>query len=491
MRLRVLIPDRSIALLLGLATALSRLPFVADRLWEWDSVLYARALEHGFHVDDVLAGSRPHPPGYIFYVASAAVVRSTGLDSDHALVAVSIVASGAAVAVCYLLCRRFVGRGLAAAIALAFAASPLVWLHGEVAMPYILLAPISAGLALAFRDARGAGGRRLAATSFLFGALAGFRQDLLLFLFPLWLWMAVPATRRARVAAVVALIVGCLIWFIPSAALSDGPAAYLTRSLRQLIGVGGVSANEARSIGINLVLLGDSLFWAGLAVTALVMVLGLARILAASRGHRIGDEREGRFFALWLGPALLFYVFVHIGEWGFVLSVVPGLFVLLAWLLRPIVARSPTAGRTALAVVAASAALGAGLFVAGAHPVFSRASLVAHDRATDRKTAYIRQHLPAASTLVLAAAEALVVTYYLPDVPVRYSNAAAPTSFDLHLVAPVTVVVYERAARPPGDHPVRTVTVDPGITLELMDLPPGTLRLNGAPGLGDLRWGPR
>jgi hypothetical protein len=58
--------DGLIATLLGVVTALTRLPFVADRLWEWDSVLYARALEQGFHVGDVLAQMRPHPPGYIF-----------------------------------------------------------------------------------------------------------------------------------------------------------------------------------------------------------------------------------------------------------------------------------------------------------------------------------------------------------------------------------------------------------------------------------------
>ncbi len=46
----------------------SRLPFVTHALWAWDSVLYARALEHGFHVDFDLADQRPQPPGYLLYV---------------------------------------------------------------------------------------------------------------------------------------------------------------------------------------------------------------------------------------------------------------------------------------------------------------------------------------------------------------------------------------------------------------------------------------
>ena len=479
----MLIPDRSIALLLGVLTMVSRLPFIAERLWEWDSVLYARALEHGFHVDDVLAGSRPHPPGYLFYVASAAIGRALGLDSDHALVAVSIVASGAAVGFCYLLCRRFVGRGVAAALAIAFAASPLVWLYGEVAMPYIVLAPVMTGLALGFRDARGGRVRRLAVASFAYGALGGFRQDVLLFLFPLWLWLILPAPSRARLVAAGALVLGGMTWFIPSALLSDGPVAYVTRTLGQVVGVSSVSANEERSIAVNAVLVGDSLLWAGLALTVLVIVLGLARALAVARGQRLGDEREALFFGLWLLPALSFYLFVHVGEWGFVLSLVPGLYGLLAWLLRPIVAR-PVAQRAGIATVLVSAALGAVLFIGGDHPVFSRASLVAHDRATDAKTTYIGG-LPAASTVVLASAEALVASYYLPERQVRYSNATARASFGLRLDAPTTIVIYEPAARVQGAAASRSVTVAPGITLELVDAPAGTVRVGG-PDLGDL-----
>jgi hypothetical protein len=238
--------DPIIALALAIVTVISRLPFVAQRLWEWDSVLYARALEQGFHVDDVLAQMRPHPPGYIFYVGAAALAKVLGLDSDHALIAVSVIASGVATAACYLLCRRFVGRIVSGALATAFAAAPLVWLHGDVAMPYIVLAPLSTGLALAFRDARGAGVRRAALVSFAFGALGGFRQDVLLFLLPLWVWMLWPAAGGVRLRAAIAFLVGCLAWLAPTALLSDGLVAYVTRSVHQLVGASALSANTER-----------------------------------------------------------------------------------------------------------------------------------------------------------------------------------------------------------------------------------------------------
>jgi hypothetical protein len=474
--------DGLIATLLGVVTALTRLPFVANRLWEWDSVLYARALEQGFHVGDVLAQMRPHPPGYIFYVGTAALAKLLGLDSDHALVAVSVVASGIAAAAVYLLCRRFAGRRLSLALAIAFAADPLVWLHGEVAMPYMLLAPISAGLALAFRDARGATVRRVVVTSFVFGAVGGFRQDLLLFLFPLWLWTLWPAAGATRLRAAVAFAAGCLLWFLPSALLSDGFVAYVTRAIGQLTGVSGVSANAERSLALNVVLVGDSLFWAGLLLTVGLLILGLSRGLAWLRGQRLPDDGEAAFFALWLVPALLFYLIVHIGEWGFVLSIVPGIYVLLAWLLGRVRVSSPVLA----GVVLANAAVMAALFVTGDHPVFSRASLAAHDRTTEEKTSWIRDHAPQ-STIVLAAAEVLVASYYLPDRVIRYSNTAAAGTYDLPIAGPTTVVIYEPAARPFGVRITDSVELAGGTTtLDLATVSSGTLHVGGAD-IGDLR----
>jgi 4-amino-4-deoxy-L-arabinose transferase-like glycosyltransferase len=473
--------DGLIATFLGVVTALSRLPFIANRLWEWDSVLYARALEHGFHVDDVLPGSRPHPPGYIFYVASAAVAKAFGLDSDHALVAVSVVASGVAVAALYLLCRRFGSRWLAILFSTSFAASPLVWLHGDVAMPYILLATLTTVLVLAFRLARGGSARRVVATSVLFGSLAGFRQDLILFLLPLWLWMLVPASGRTRLIALGAMGAGCLLWFVPSAYLSDGPGQYVLRSVRQLAGLSGTSANLERSIAVNAVLVGYSLAWALLILLVVLVVLGLARALAAARGLRRTTGGEGLFFGLWLVPPLVFDLFVHIGEWGFVLSLVPGLYVMLVWIVEPLAGRASRALRVGgAALIGANALAGALLFIVGTDPVFSAASLAAHDRATDAKAAYINGRLvPGEPVVVVAAAEALVAAYYLPGHTVWYSARAAATSHERRVDRLTTIVVYEPAARPLGDAPLTHVDLGSGIGLDLLPAGSGAVQLGG------------
>jgi 4-amino-4-deoxy-L-arabinose transferase-like glycosyltransferase len=119
--------DRAIAIALAIFVVATRLPFVTQVLWEWDSVLYARALEQGFHVSTDIVDQRPHPPGYVLYVALASLFRAVFGNSNAALVAIAIVASAGATVLLYLLARRFARTELAAFVALAFAVDPLVW----------------------------------------------------------------------------------------------------------------------------------------------------------------------------------------------------------------------------------------------------------------------------------------------------------------------------------------------------------------------------
>ena len=173
---------------------------------------------------------------------------------------------------------------------------------------------------------------------------------------------------------------------------------------------------------------------------------------------------------------------MHIGEWGYVLSLVPGMYVLVAWLLSRL---GPGRQRAVAVAVLANAVVAAALFLVGDHPVFSRASLVAHDGVTDAKTAWIREHTPPGS-IVLAAAEALAVAYYVPDRIVRYSNATASATYDLTIDTPTTLVIYEPAARPANVQVTQMVGVAGAWTLEFASVSSGTLRLYGSD-IGDLR----
>ncbi len=400
---------------LGAATLLSRLPFASQRLWAWDSVLYARALEDGFHVDYALATQRPHPPGYVLYVGVASLFRSVVGDSNTALVLVSALGSALAVAALYLLARRFAGERAALVVALGFAVDPLVWQYSEIAYPYTVLAFMSVALASMFWVARTRGARATLVASVVFGAAAGFRQDLLLIVGPLWLWTLWPYGARIRVAALAALGTGCLVWFVPSALLSGGPLAYVDAVLHQANYVRDTYSVSDEGLAAFTTNLGTTLYalaWGlgAFAIPLLLLVQNDAR--RAFRERRLALGTVETFLVIWIVPALAFYVALHIGEWGYVLSVLPGLYVVAARGLEQAFASAAVVRSAALgaAVVAASAAL----FVAAPLP-FSTAAVAQHDAELMARVSYVREHFPANRTLMLAREDFLLVRYYLPE----------------------------------------------------------------------------
>ncbi|HVR88452.1 MAG TPA: DUF2723 domain-containing protein [Candidatus Limnocylindria bacterium] len=411
---RLLIP-----IALGAIVLATRLPFVTHLAWEWDSVLYARALEQGFHVGSDLPDQRPHPPGYLFYVAIAAVFRAVLADSNAALVAISVLASaGAAVAV-YLLARRFARIELALFAALAFAFDPLVWAHGDIALPYIVLALGSTVLALLFWDGCGGTARQTVVASVALGLASGLRQDLLLLLGPLWLWLVVPRGFRATALGAVAVALASLTWLIPSAALSGGPGAYLGAVIAQsasITGKSSVPALGAEALSYNLRFTILALGWGLLATGVLLLGLLLAPVLHWSRTRR-GAPRIGarvQFFLLWLVPGLLLYATWIIGDWGYVLSILPALYVLTAALLERALAGLPAAALLVWRGIAAVLVVGTAFVFVGTSARWSGNALAAHDRSLRDRVTYVRDHFGADRTILLAREDFLIAQYYLP-----------------------------------------------------------------------------
>lgn len=426
--------DRGIAIALAAVVIVTRLPFVTGILFEWDSVLYARALEQGFQVSAGIGDQRPHPPGYIFYVALAALFRAVTGDSNAALVAVSVVASAAATVALYLLARRFARAELAAFAALAFAFDPLVWAHGEVALPYIVLACGSTGLALALWDARHGDGRRLLLTSLAFGLAAGFRQDLLLVLGPLWLWAAAPHGVRSAAVGAAAIAAGCLVWLVPSALLSGGLGAYLGAVAAQSGTITGASVASPSGpdalwydVRFTVLALGWGLFAAGPLLVALVLA---PLIHLARRPRRIRITERAVFFACWLLPGLGVYLFWIIGDWGYVLSILPALYVGCAALLERAIAAAPRAALPAWrAIGAVVIALAAFAFVSGGGR-WSAALLAAHDGDTRARVDYISSAFEPAGTVILAREDYQQVRYYLGAYRAWLYDPAHATSAD-------------------------------------------------------------
>ena len=404
--------DTWIAASLAIAVALTRLPFVSRELATWDSVLLARALDLGFSTGPDLADQRPQAPGYLFYVGAAALLRPILGSPNAAFVTLSIAASALTVAVIYVFCRRFGSRGGALVAAGVYATGPLVWSFGEIAMPYAVLGLLSALLAMLFWDGRhGAASARLGA-SVAYGLATGFRQDLVLLLAPLWLWMIWPRPRE-WIAAGAAAGIGALAWLVPSAMAAGGVAAYLNNVAVQSdrAAAFSVSARGVDGATDNLAMIVYGLGWALAAVTPVLLVAALARLVA----RRPSPGARALFFALWIIPPLLFYAGVHIGVSGYILSVVPA-FAVLAGLLFDAARRSASSlGRRIATGIAAVAIVANGLIFVATPAPFSAAAIADHDRSLQERITYIRSHYPPFTTVILAQFEFVFLAQYLPE----------------------------------------------------------------------------
>lgn len=393
-----------------LAAFALRLPFASDYLWAWDSVLYAQALE-GFDV----ASGRPHPPGYLFYVLAARVATVLTGEANSGLVLVSITAGAASAAVGFLIAARLFGSAVGVLTAVILMADPILWHYSELAYPYTLLALLSGTVGgLVWWSRRGHWARPLAA-SLAFALAAGFRQDIVLVLGPLWLWAVVPRGWRATTGSLVVLIVGCLTWLIPTALLSGGLERYLAVTLSQAVGVSTLGPSALQGMRDNFLMIAVGLRWQ-LHWALVFAPLGLW-VLVRRRDLR----RMVLPLALWTMPALIAYLVLHIGEWAYTLSVVVPLAMLTAVGATAIleVARPRVTRLAVVAAIVAALVLNAHSFVLGDGRFAARA-IEGHDAGLATRFAAYRARFPASETVLVAEGGFQHARYYLPEYRVFY-----------------------------------------------------------------------
>lgn len=319
-----------IAVALAGVTIALRIPFASHTLFAWDSANFAMALNQynvAFH--------QPHPPGYPLYVAIAKVVSLWVLDANASFVYISIAASGLAVAALFLLASRMYDPWTGFVSAILLAVSVGFWGYGEVAYPYTALALFEILMAwlcyLMWQGNRSV----VVLSGLVLGIAGGIRQDVLVFMGLLWL---VSVWRAGLLRLILSSLVLCLTvasWLYPAVQLSGGWAVFERASAAEgylflpsssvlLQGVGGVRHNS-----LLLVHSLDQMFGA----TALVTLYGVGRFLTFK--GLVTDQRL-RFLLLWLLPPVLIYVLIHIGEPGYVLSIVPVLCIVTAVIIRDI-----------------------------------------------------------------------------------------------------------------------------------------------------------
>jgi hypothetical protein len=334
---------------------LTRIPFQTEFLWAHDSVLYARAIERFDPLDQ-----RPQAPGYLYYVLLIRGVYAVVGDPNRAMTIVSLVSGAAAIALLYVFVARLYDERTARASGAFLLTAVTFWAYGGIAYPYTLMAALSIGCALLFwRALRAETGRgpRLAIATAAYGIAIGFRSDLAVFLAPLWLMAALAAPR---------------LWGVVSAAL-----------------------------GALLVL-----------VWFLVPPLAALPLSAAARRIELSHRRRIAFVLLWTLTPLAIYVPIHVGEYGYVFSMLPGLCVIAA---RGAIAlaRGARMPRALPWIVAIVALANAAVFLVSDTPL-SAQDVVRRDRGVGERIERLNQPDLAAST-IFSAYDGLVGEYYLAD----------------------------------------------------------------------------
>jgi hypothetical protein len=394
-----------VLMMMGLAalTLLSRWPYRARMLYNWDAVQFALALRE-FDVSK----HQPHPPGYLLYVALGRLLNIPLGDPNLAYVALAMVFSAATTVAVYWLARALYDRVTAAAAATLLAVSPLFWFYGSVGLTYAGEA-FGASLVAAFAYGALRGNpRALYGCAVALGLVGGIRQSVLVLLFPLCVacaFLGVRSVRRLLVAATL-MVVAVLSWFLPMVWLTGGLRPYL-RASTQLYG----------SVVLATSVLGGSLdvtlAQARYVLASVIVGLGpltLAVFALPLYIRRTGWGRGDWFLVAWIVPPAAFYTLVHFGQAGYVLTFLPALVILLSRVLVEVVAagserlRRPNWrwGLTAAALV--PLCLLSTAFFVSARPVprefnhrtggswMWRAKDEAHDWIMSRTAAALREH---------------------------------------------------------------------------------------------------
>jgi hypothetical protein len=303
------------ALVIFSIAVLIRIPFQASYLVNWDSVNFALGVE-SFDLES----HQPHPPGYLGYVFLGRVIDWFVGDPVTALTAISVVAGAAATMWVYLLATRIVSERASIIAAGLFGTSPLVWYYSEVALTYIVEVALAVPLVVLVLEAR----KRqragfLVGATVLLAAMGAIRQTSLVLFFPLVVYAAVAFPTRVRVRCAGLLGVLVMTWLIPLLILSGGPVAYLRLSgqLAQLTG-GATWLGSGAGLMQNILVVTAALV-VGLHVALLAIP---AKLISRIKSPRLETEHR-RLLAIWGLPALLVYLFIHSGQLGYALVLLP------------------------------------------------------------------------------------------------------------------------------------------------------------------------
>ncbi len=276
---------------------------------------------------------QPQPPGYPFFVALARGFNIVFRDAERTFLVLSVLVSGLCLALTFALGKRMFSPWVGAAAAFLVLVNPVFWFSG-------LEGPLRPHLALfSLLTAYWAWRCRNGEKQYLYWSAAalgfgsGFRPELLVLMFPVWLLAAWIGTRSIRsIVLGLALMGGVVLVWISALVIAVGGADPLWRLLSEYLVdqsrgesvlLGGTESDWMRQLS-RLVI------WNALAVIGWFWAAPL--FFKSERRVTLGGP-ESVFMLVWLAPGLAVQALIHVAAPGHTLFSIPALCLVGAYVL--------------------------------------------------------------------------------------------------------------------------------------------------------------
>jgi len=314
-------------LVLIITTIFTRVLFATKYLFEWDSVQLALGMNN-FNI----ALHQPHPPGYFFYVYLGKYLNNIIGNANYSLIIINIFFTIIASLLFYNIALKiFKDKKLSILSAIIFITNPFIWFHGEFVNIYIidsLFALIYFYLSyLIVKENK----KILLLFTLLFGIGIGFRQSLVIFFTPLYLFTAYDYLKREKhyfrniLSNLLILISTTLLWLIPTSLLSGGFKAFFEITKNQYFtsttATAFLSLSKITSILKQTGNVLKLFFYSG-------GILSIFIIYSFLRGRLKFHKKIKTIFWFWFLPSFLFYSLIHLGKAGYIMTITPLILIL-------------------------------------------------------------------------------------------------------------------------------------------------------------------
>lgn len=304
---------------------ISRIPFISHYLFDWDAVQLAMGMEH-FDISRY----QPHPPGYFLYVYFAKFINLFLDNPNLAMIVENIILSIIGLIIFYEISKKiFKNEFLSILSSLIFITNPFIWFHSEFPNVYIIdlcfsLIYFYLSYLIIIQNKN-----LLWLFSALFALGIGFRQSLLVFFLPIYIYACLFNFNFSK-KKILKLLLNVLIfsivflsWLIPNCIVLGGFDKFINFSKNQFL----ASSKETSIFSFaNITSLLKQFFNTTKILLYSVSMLSIFSLIAVFSKKVKISKRNSIIFSLCLLPSFLFYSFIHLGKIGYIMTIT-GIFI--------------------------------------------------------------------------------------------------------------------------------------------------------------------